>query len=175
MDYSKLFSLRMIWPKYGSCCFFKNDCSEFVGSNSPITDVFVLLESGGVHSPIAGVMDYSPNCLLRYWFTCVYLTEYVCKEFCTWTCINDNLVAHIKCGRSYNVYSQDLTLFMFESVRIKKNNISLLKAKWTDWYDHIPYKNNVIIHKCKLIINKYMHSRHAFQASFAIDSDNAYH
>ena len=41
IDFSKLFSLRMICPKYYSCFFFINASSVFVGIISSITDLFV--------------------------------------------------------------------------------------------------------------------------------------
>ena len=41
IDFSKLFSLRMICPKYDSCCFFINASSGLVALISSITDVLV--------------------------------------------------------------------------------------------------------------------------------------
>ena len=43
IDFSKLFSLRMICPKYDSRCFFINASSGFGGLISPITDLLVRL------------------------------------------------------------------------------------------------------------------------------------
>ena len=49
IDFSKLWSLRMLCPKYDSCCFFK---SGFVASISSITDLFVLLAVHGIRSSL---------------------------------------------------------------------------------------------------------------------------
>ena len=38
IDFSKLFSLRMMCPKYDSCCFFISASSGLVGLISSITD-----------------------------------------------------------------------------------------------------------------------------------------
>ena len=43
IEFSKLFSLRMICPKYDSCCFFINASIGCVGFISSMTDLFVLL------------------------------------------------------------------------------------------------------------------------------------
>ena len=43
IDFSKLFSLRMMYPKYDSCCFFISASSGLVALISSITDLLVLL------------------------------------------------------------------------------------------------------------------------------------
>ena len=47
IDFSKLFSLRMMCPKYDSCCFFINASSGLVALISSITDLLVLLAVHG--------------------------------------------------------------------------------------------------------------------------------
>ena len=44
IDFSKLFSLRMICPKYDSCCFFINASNGLVTLISSITDLLVHLQ-----------------------------------------------------------------------------------------------------------------------------------
>ena len=48
IDFSKLFSLRMMCPKYDSCCFFICASSGLVGLISSITDLLVLLAVHGI-------------------------------------------------------------------------------------------------------------------------------
>ena len=50
IDFSKLFSLRMIYPKYNSCCFFINVSNWLVALISPITDLLVRLAVQGIRS-----------------------------------------------------------------------------------------------------------------------------
>ena len=45
IDFSKLFSLRMICPKYDSCCFCINASNGLVTLISSITDLLVRLQS----------------------------------------------------------------------------------------------------------------------------------
>ena len=52
VDFSKLFSLRMICPKYDSCCFSVNASSGVVGSISSITDLLVRLAVLGIRSSL---------------------------------------------------------------------------------------------------------------------------
>ena len=54
IDFSKLhvYSLRMICPKYDSCCFFINASSGLVALISSITDLFVLLAVHGILSSL---------------------------------------------------------------------------------------------------------------------------
>ena len=52
IDFSKLFLLRMICPKYDSCCFFINASSGFVAFICSITDLFVLLTVHGIRSSL---------------------------------------------------------------------------------------------------------------------------
>ena len=53
IDFSKLFSLRMICSKYSSCCFFINASSGFVGFISSITDLLdLVLAVHGIHSSL---------------------------------------------------------------------------------------------------------------------------
>ena len=48
IDFSKLFSLRMMCPKYDSCCFFISASSGLVVLISSITDLLVLLAVHGI-------------------------------------------------------------------------------------------------------------------------------
>ena len=50
IDFSKLFSLRMMCPKYDSCCFFISASRGFVVLISSITDLLVLLAVHGILS-----------------------------------------------------------------------------------------------------------------------------
>ena len=50
--FSKLFSLRMICPKYDSCCFFINASNGLVTLLSSITDLFVRLAVHGIRSSL---------------------------------------------------------------------------------------------------------------------------
>ena len=52
IDFSKLFSLRMICPIYDSCCFFSIASSGFVGLIYSITDLLVLLAVHGIRSSL---------------------------------------------------------------------------------------------------------------------------
>ena len=52
IDFSKLFSLRMICPKYDSCCFFINVSNELVALISSITDLLVRLAVHGIRSSL---------------------------------------------------------------------------------------------------------------------------
>ena len=52
IDFSKLFSLRMMCPKYDSCCFFICASSGLVGLISSITDLLVLLAVHGILSSL---------------------------------------------------------------------------------------------------------------------------
>ena len=52
IDFSKLFSLRMMYPKYDSCCFFINASSGLVALISSITDLLVLLAVHGIRSSL---------------------------------------------------------------------------------------------------------------------------
>ena len=52
IDFSKPFSLRMICPKYASCCFFFNASSGLVALISSITDLLVLLAVHGNRSSL---------------------------------------------------------------------------------------------------------------------------
>ena len=48
IDFSELFYLRMMCPKYDSCCFLINAVSGFVGLISSITDMLVRLAVYGI-------------------------------------------------------------------------------------------------------------------------------
>ena len=50
IDFSKLFSLRMICPKYDSCCFFISVSNGLVALISSITDLLVRLAVHGIRS-----------------------------------------------------------------------------------------------------------------------------
>ena len=52
IDFSKLFSLRMICPKYDNCCFFINVSNGLVALISSITDLLVRLVVHGIHSSL---------------------------------------------------------------------------------------------------------------------------
>ena len=55
IDFSKLFSLRMICPKYDSCCFFinaSNASNGLVTLISSITDLLVRLAVHGIRSSL---------------------------------------------------------------------------------------------------------------------------
>ena len=52
IDFSKLFSLRMICPKYDSCCFFINVSNGLVALISSITDLLVRLAVHGIRSSL---------------------------------------------------------------------------------------------------------------------------
>ena len=52
IDFSKLFSLRMICPKYDSCCFFISASSGLVALISSITDSLVLLAVHDIRSSL---------------------------------------------------------------------------------------------------------------------------
>ena len=52
IDFSQLFSLHMICPKYDSCCFFINASSGLVALISSITDLLVRLVVLGIHSSL---------------------------------------------------------------------------------------------------------------------------
>ena len=52
IDFSKLFSLRMICPKYDSCCFFINVSNGLVVLISSITDLLVRLAVHGIRSSL---------------------------------------------------------------------------------------------------------------------------
>ena len=52
IDFSKLFSIGIICPKYDSCCFFVKASSGFVALISSITDLFVLLPVHGIRSSL---------------------------------------------------------------------------------------------------------------------------
>ena len=52
IDFSKLFSLRMMCPKYDSCCFFISASSGLVVLISSITDLLVLLAVHGILSSL---------------------------------------------------------------------------------------------------------------------------
>ena len=52
IDFSKLFSIRMMCPKYDSCCFFINASSGLVALISSITDLLVLLADHGILSSL---------------------------------------------------------------------------------------------------------------------------
>ena len=52
IDFSKLFSLRMICPKYDSCCFFISAYSGLVALISSITDSLVLLAVHDIRSSL---------------------------------------------------------------------------------------------------------------------------
>ena len=52
IDFSKLFSLRMMCPKYDSCCFFISASSGLVALISSITDLLVLLAVHGILSSL---------------------------------------------------------------------------------------------------------------------------
>ena len=52
IDFSKLFSLCMMCPKYDSCCFFISASSGLVALISSITDLLVLLAVHGILSSL---------------------------------------------------------------------------------------------------------------------------
>ena len=52
IDFSKLFSLRMMCPKYDSCCFFISASSGLLVLISSITDLLVLLAVHGILSSL---------------------------------------------------------------------------------------------------------------------------
>ena len=52
IDFSKLFSLRIICPKYDSCCFFINVSNGLVALISSITDLLVRLAVHGIRSSL---------------------------------------------------------------------------------------------------------------------------
>ena len=52
IDFSKLFSLRMMCPKYDSCCFFVSASSGLVVLISSITDLLVLHAVHGILSSL---------------------------------------------------------------------------------------------------------------------------
>ena len=52
IDFSKQFSLRMICPKYDSCCFFINASNGLVALISPITDLLVRIAVHGIRSSL---------------------------------------------------------------------------------------------------------------------------
>ena len=52
IDFSKLFSLRMICPKYDNCCFFINVSNGLAALISSITDLLVHLAVHGIHSSL---------------------------------------------------------------------------------------------------------------------------
>ena len=52
IDFSKLFSLRMMCPKYDSCCFFISASSGLVVLISSIIDLLVLLAVHGILSSL---------------------------------------------------------------------------------------------------------------------------
>ena len=52
IDFSKLFSLRMICPKYDSCCFFINVSNGLVALISSITDLLVCLAVHDIRSSL---------------------------------------------------------------------------------------------------------------------------
>ena len=52
IDFSKLFSLRMICPKYDSCCFFINVSNGLVALISSICDLLVRLAVHGIRSSL---------------------------------------------------------------------------------------------------------------------------
>ena len=52
IDFSKLFSLRMMCPKYDSCYLFISASSGLVGLISSITDLLVLLAGHGILSSL---------------------------------------------------------------------------------------------------------------------------
>ena len=52
IDFSKLFSLRMICPKYDSCCFFINISNGLVAIISSITDLLVRFAVHGIRSSL---------------------------------------------------------------------------------------------------------------------------
>ena len=55
IDFSKLFSLRMMCPKYNSCCFFISASSGLVALISSITDLLVLL---AVHCILSSLLQH---------------------------------------------------------------------------------------------------------------------
>ena len=55
IDFSKLFSLRMMCPKYDSCCFFISASSGLVALISSIIDLLVLL---AVHGILSSLLHY---------------------------------------------------------------------------------------------------------------------
>ena len=52
IDFSKLFSLRMMCPQYDSCCFFISASTGLVVLISSITDLLVLLAVHGILSSL---------------------------------------------------------------------------------------------------------------------------
>ena len=52
IDFSKLFSVRMICSKYDSCCFFISASNGLEALISSITDLFVLLAVHGIRSSL---------------------------------------------------------------------------------------------------------------------------
>ena len=66
LEFSKLFSLRMIWSIYDSCCFSINASSAFVDLISSITDLSVLVVVHGIRSTLLHHHDSKLSILLLF-------------------------------------------------------------------------------------------------------------
>ena len=75
IDFSKPFSLRMICPKYDSCCFFINASNGLVTLISSITDLLVRLAVHGIRS----LLLQHHNSKLSILLLSVYLKYFYCK------------------------------------------------------------------------------------------------
>ena len=64
IDFSELFSLRMICPKYDSCCFFINASGGLVALISSITDLLFLLAVHGILSSLLQLHNSKLSILL---------------------------------------------------------------------------------------------------------------
>ena len=72
IDFSKLFSLRMICPKYDSCCFLINASSVLVALISSITHLLVLLAVHGMCSSLLQHHNSKQSILLLSAFLIVH-------------------------------------------------------------------------------------------------------
>ena len=64
IDFSKVFSLRMMCPTYDSCCFFINASSGLVALISSITDLLVILAVIGILSSLLQHLNSKLSILL---------------------------------------------------------------------------------------------------------------
>ena len=71
IDFSKLFSLRMICPKYDSCCFFINVSNGLVALISSITDLLVRLAVHGIRTVFSSTTTES----CQFFFSMLFLSS----------------------------------------------------------------------------------------------------
>ena len=83
IDFSKLFSLRIICPKYNSCCFFVNTSSGLVALISSITDLLVLLAVHGIRSSLLQHHNTTLSILLLSAFLIVHNSQPFCTTWKT--------------------------------------------------------------------------------------------